>query len=342
MLSSGGPSTGRTRRRSWPRGSPRSWRRSASEGFDPPGLRAMLEALASPDPRRPGPGRDPARLAAERRGRRPPARRPARAPWTTPAPSSTPSARSATRAPYPPLRTYATRKLLSRRRSAVEALRNLGDHEGLAAAIAQGAEQLPGPVRAAFDAIAPQDGSAGAVEALAQAVRSTRRPASGPGARHALRDRHAGRGRRGPRGAVRVRIRPALSLALHQEHLQAVPAPPRSRHVRLAEPRHRGPGAQEPGRRPPSSPATTASSASRRSSSAGPRTSSVGSAGDTCGTWRPIDPTSTPPPPPRSSSPTRPTMPRSPRACAARSPAATCSTASSGGPASGSSSMTAG
>ncbi len=72
----------------------------------------------------------------------------------------------------PATRGYATRKLLSRRRSAVEALRNLGDHEGLAAATAQAREQLPGPLRAAFEAIPPQDSSVGAVEALAQAVRT--------------------------------------------------------------------------------------------------------------------------------------------------------------------------
>jgi hypothetical protein len=61
------------------------------------------------------------------------------------------------------LRDYAARKLLSRRRSAVEALRALGDVEGLDAATARAVEQLPAPLREAFEA-----GREG--PALAQAV----------------------------------------------------------------------------------------------------------------------------------------------------------------------------
>ncbi len=70
------------------------------------------------------------------------------------------------------VREYSTRKLLSRRRSAVEALRNLGDTEGLAEAIARAPEQLPAPLRAAFVSIDLKDGSTKGVEAIAQAVRA--------------------------------------------------------------------------------------------------------------------------------------------------------------------------
>ncbi len=47
----------------------------------------------------------------------------------------------------PAVRPYAQRKLLSRRRSAVEALRNLGDTEGLAMAQQRALERLPEPIR---------------------------------------------------------------------------------------------------------------------------------------------------------------------------------------------------
>lgn len=52
----------------------------------------------------------------------------------------------------PAIRDYATRKLLSRRRSAVEALRAIGDAEGLTAATVRAREQLPAAVRSALDA----------------------------------------------------------------------------------------------------------------------------------------------------------------------------------------------
>lgn len=52
-----------------------------------------------------------------------------------------------------PLRPYAERKLLSRRRSAVEALRKLNDGPGLDAARKLALERLPDPVRAVFLAL---------------------------------------------------------------------------------------------------------------------------------------------------------------------------------------------
>jgi HEAT repeat protein len=52
----------------------------------------------------------------------------------------------------PALRDYAGRKLLSRRRSAVEALRRLGDEEGLQEARQRARGRLPEPVVAALDA----------------------------------------------------------------------------------------------------------------------------------------------------------------------------------------------
>jgi hypothetical protein len=57
----------------------------------------------------------------------------------------------------PLLREYAARKLLSRRRSAVEALRMLGDLEGLAAARQGATERLPDSVRAALAPIDEND-----------------------------------------------------------------------------------------------------------------------------------------------------------------------------------------
>src|SRR5206468_7787217 len=50
----------------------------------------------------------------------------------------------------PAIRPLAARKLLSRRRSAVEALRNLGDAEGLAEARRRALEQLPDGAREAL------------------------------------------------------------------------------------------------------------------------------------------------------------------------------------------------
>lgn len=72
----------------------------------------------------------------------------------------------------PAAREFAARKLLSRRRSGVEALRNLGDAEGLAQAIDRARESLPSAVLAAFAAIAPHDDSTAAIESLAASVRN--------------------------------------------------------------------------------------------------------------------------------------------------------------------------
>ena len=68
----------------------------------------------------------------------------------------------------PVLREQAARKLLSRRRSAVEALRNLGDQDGLATARRQALERLPPAVRSAYEQIDPQSlsGADGVVQAV--------------------------------------------------------------------------------------------------------------------------------------------------------------------------------
>jgi hypothetical protein len=68
----------------------------------------------------------------------------------------------------PVLREQAARKLLSRRRSAVEALRHLGDEVGLAAARQQALERLPATVRAAYEPLDPNDVSA--ADAVAKAI----------------------------------------------------------------------------------------------------------------------------------------------------------------------------
>lgn len=62
------------------------------------------------------------------------------------------------------IRPHAARKLLSRRRSAVEALRNLGDADGLAEARARTLEQLPESVRVAV--------AAGSTTAIVDAVKA--------------------------------------------------------------------------------------------------------------------------------------------------------------------------
>jgi HEAT repeat protein len=142
-----------------------------AEGFGPPGLATMLEALASPNSR--ARSRAAIRLGWRRSVQ-------AVGPLLDALPRAVDDACCILDAlgaigdarAIPAVRAYATRKLLSRRRSAVEALRNLGDPEGLADAIARAREQLPGSVRAALDAIPAEDESAGAVEALAQAVRN--------------------------------------------------------------------------------------------------------------------------------------------------------------------------
>src|SRR5262249_24109042 len=71
----------------------------------------------------------------------------------------------------PAARIYATRKLLSRRRSAVEALRNLGDQEGLAEATARARLQLPVAMRAALASGTADAVDADAVEAVGPAIR---------------------------------------------------------------------------------------------------------------------------------------------------------------------------
>ena len=70
----------------------------------------------------------------------------------------------------PVLREYAERKLLSRRRSAVEALRNLGDEEGLDDARKRALERLPAVVRDLLNALGEDDDAAAAVERVCQVV----------------------------------------------------------------------------------------------------------------------------------------------------------------------------
>jgi HEAT repeat protein len=142
-----------------------------SVGFGPPGLATMLEPLASPDSRTRS-------RAAIRLGWRRSVE--AVGPLLDALPGSVDDACCILDAlgaigdarAIPAVRAYATRKLLSRRRSAVEALRNLGDEEGLSEAIARARDQLPQPVRTALDAIGPQDDWTETVEVLTQAVRA--------------------------------------------------------------------------------------------------------------------------------------------------------------------------
>jgi hypothetical protein len=72
----------------------------------------------------------------------------------------------------PVLRPYAARKLLSRRRSAVEALRNLGDVDGLAEARVRALERLPVSVRDQLANIEHTGETAHNLAALAQSVQS--------------------------------------------------------------------------------------------------------------------------------------------------------------------------
>ncbi|MFO0960673.1 MAG: hypothetical protein U0800_25095 [Isosphaeraceae bacterium] len=67
----------------------------------------------------------------------------------------------------PALRSQAARKLLSRRRSAVEALRRLGDVEGVAEAMARAREQLPPPILLALEQAEAERRSEGLVQAVA-------------------------------------------------------------------------------------------------------------------------------------------------------------------------------
>lgn len=72
----------------------------------------------------------------------------------------------------PIARRLAEKKNLSRRRSGVEALRNLGDKEGLAAARQRGFERLPPPVQQALQGIDESDEGSSAVEALVDAAKT--------------------------------------------------------------------------------------------------------------------------------------------------------------------------
>ncbi len=70
----------------------------------------------------------------------------------------------------PVLREYAARKLLSRRRSAVEALRNLEDEEGLEEARQRALERLPAAVRGLLESLGEDDDGEASVGRLTQAV----------------------------------------------------------------------------------------------------------------------------------------------------------------------------
>jgi hypothetical protein len=72
----------------------------------------------------------------------------------------------------PVLREYAERKLLSRRRSAVEALRNLDDEEGLDEVRKRALERLPASVRDLLGSLGEDDASQPSVTRLAQAVQA--------------------------------------------------------------------------------------------------------------------------------------------------------------------------
>ena len=141
------------------------------EGFVPSGQSGMLEALADPHPATRA-------RAATRLGWRRSAL--AVAPLLEALPNAVDDSCSLIDAlgaigdprAIPAVREFASRKLLSRRRSGVEALRNLGDVEGLSQAIDRARESLPGPVLAAFNAIDPQDETVGSINALAASVRS--------------------------------------------------------------------------------------------------------------------------------------------------------------------------
>lgn len=74
-------------------------------------------------------------------------------------------------AAIPKLREYAARKLLSRRRSAVEALRRIGDSEGLKDMEARAVARLPDGLRDEYCQLDPQDDSRSKVQALLQLVK---------------------------------------------------------------------------------------------------------------------------------------------------------------------------
>ena len=71
----------------------------------------------------------------------------------------------------PAVREYANRKLLSRRRSAVEALRNLGDVEGVSEAIGRARGILPESVRNVLESVAAEGDSGAGASSLADSVR---------------------------------------------------------------------------------------------------------------------------------------------------------------------------
>jgi hypothetical protein len=135
-----------------------------AEGYLPAGLPALLEALDQPDPA------VRARAAARLGWRRSPEaveKLLALLPSGVDETCALLDALGALGDPraLPALREYAGRKLLSRRRSAVEALRRFGDEEGLSEARRRARERLPETVLAALDAASPE-GTAQAVLGL--------------------------------------------------------------------------------------------------------------------------------------------------------------------------------
>ncbi|MGE3819286.1 MAG: HEAT repeat domain-containing protein [Isosphaeraceae bacterium] len=121
-----------------------------SEGYGPPGLAALLDALQGPDVA--ARARAALRLGWRKESDAVPTIL-GLLPQAVDEVCSLLDALGAIGDPraIPSLRDYATRKLLSRRRSAVEALRAIGDAAGLAEATARALEQLPEPVRAAIE-----------------------------------------------------------------------------------------------------------------------------------------------------------------------------------------------
>src|SRR6266542_2025017 len=79
----------------------------------------------------------------------------------------------------PVLREYAGRKLLSRRRSAVEALRNVGDEEGLDEARQRALERLPASLRDLLDSLGEEDDTPASIDRLVQAVKALDAQTSG-------------------------------------------------------------------------------------------------------------------------------------------------------------------
>jgi len=78
------------------------------------------------------------------------------------------------------LREYAARKLLSRRRSAVEALRQLGDEDGLNEARLRARERLPAPLVAALDAAAASEYPLASAPEVAKALQALEPNQQGP------------------------------------------------------------------------------------------------------------------------------------------------------------------